>query len=64
MVPVGWTSSKASDTQVTLVLNGEQILDPDALQRALDEAAIHAVIKTLGLCTPKNAARCRLSDGE
>jgi len=55
MVPVGWTLSKASDTQVKLVLNGEQTLDPDALQRALDETGIHAVIKTRVLCTPKNA---------
>ena len=55
MVPVGWTLSRASDSQVKLALSGEQILDPDALQRALDEAGIHAVIKTRVLCTPKNA---------
>ena len=53
MEPVAFTVTRQADGSVELTLNYKQVLNPDALQKALAEAGIAAVVKADVLCTPK-----------
>ncbi|GIF47069.1 hypothetical protein Afe04nite_16080 [Asanoa ferruginea] len=51
--PSPFTLVRMSDDTVKLTLHWEQILDPAALQKALADAGIPAVVKANVLCVPK-----------
>jgi hypothetical protein len=51
--PAPFTLVKMSDSTVKLTLHYEQILDPTALDKALGDAGIPAVVKVNALCVPK-----------
>jgi len=50
---VAFTVAKQVDGSVELTLDPKKILNPDALQKALADAGIPAVVKAGVLCTPK-----------
>jgi hypothetical protein len=53
--PEAFTLVKQADSTVKLSLNPKQLMDPDALQKALAAADIPAVVKAGVLCTPTGA---------
>ncbi|MEV4532889.1 hypothetical protein AB0J82_03555 [Asanoa sp. NPDC049518] len=53
LTPAAFSLVKQQDQTVKLTLNYEQILDPVALEDALADAGIPAVVKTQAYCFPK-----------
>ncbi|WP_433220004.1 hypothetical protein ACQP00_16770 [Dactylosporangium sp. CS-047395] len=51
--PAAFAVTKQADGSVELVLDYKKILNPDALQKALSDAGIPAVVKAGVLCTPQ-----------
>ena len=55
MQPVAFTVTRQSDSSVKLTLNLRQLFDPVALQQALAEAGVPAVVRAGVQCTPQTA---------
>ncbi|MEV6303914.1 hypothetical protein AB0M02_31235 [Actinoplanes sp. NPDC051861] len=53
METVGFTLAKETNGSVKVALDPKKLLDPTALEKALDSAGIPAVIKTGVLCEPE-----------
>ncbi|MEV4350102.1 hypothetical protein AB0J83_37060 [Actinoplanes sp. NPDC049596] len=55
METVGYTLAKATDGSVKVSLDPKKLVNPGALEKALDSAGIPAVVKTGALCKPSGA---------
>ncbi|MGC4876311.1 hypothetical protein ACLQ26_08640 [Micromonospora sp. DT43] len=62
MEPAAFSVAKLADGSVQLRLKSKQVINPDALEKALADAGVQAVVKAGVLCTPKGKELPQIKD--
>ncbi|MET8082807.1 hypothetical protein [Micromonospora sp. NPDC005237] len=62
MEPAAFSVVRQADGSVQLRLRSKQVIDPDALEKALADAGVPAVVKPDLLCTPKGRELPQIKD--